>query len=293
MTNVSDKFPLPIAVWICIVFILANMGIAKTGEIDPRICLMWQVPMDVSELEMDRMKWAGVTVVHHFNIARWNDAEIGDYLEKMRLCGLRVVIYVGELLAHEDNEWRISKRGRDFIEKWKNEPALYAWHTFDEPIAAGRQALWHQQERVYRQLKSLDGLTPVMVSLNLTTRYHWENFFSEEAFDILDLHAYVNKGVGERQEKLISSFEDRRTGEYPVVVTLRAFNGWSGRDDLSKSGLREQYNFFFMDRKTTRNVGFYGWRLGLYSGISQSGNLLFQFLDVAHFHSMTPDDGPE
>jgi len=247
------------------------------------ITLMWQVPADIQSQELNLMKSAGVNVIHHINAAKWTDKQLKSYLDQASMHDMRVIIYIGSLLEHRGGGWIFTSKASDFISKWKTHPALFAWHTFDEPIADDRKADKYAQEKIYREIKLIDPSTPVIVSLNLTEGSQWDDFFSEQAFDFLEIHAYVNRGIGDRQRRLIEFFSDRKTKNYPVIVSLRAFNNWKGRDELKPDGLLEQYRFF-KNAHITNSFGYYGWRLGIFTGISQQPELMNQFIKVTTEH---------
>ncbi|MGH8221439.1 MAG: hypothetical protein ACREQZ_00560, partial [Woeseiaceae bacterium] len=99
----------------------------------------------------------------------------------------------------------------------------------------------------------------------------------------LDLHKYVNPGLGEAQEKLIMLFERNRTRDYPIIVTLRAFNAADTRQwkDLPAGALKAQFAFFFGQRRISHNIGFYGWRLHPNRGIAQVDMLRLEFQELS------------
>jgi hypothetical protein len=119
----------------------------------------------------------------------------------------------------------------------------------------------------------------VFLSWNATSEAHYRETFDETAFDILDIHAYVRDVPGRRQQSLLDQHKKHRKKAYPVLITVRAFNG-GNRPDLSPDGLRKQYQFFFKENRVTDNIGFYGWDLSPNRGINQNPDIMRQFRDL-------------
>ena len=117
------------------------------------------------------------------------------------------------------------------------------------------------------------------MSWNGTSRNQYECCFTEKAFDVFDLHAYIKDTVGRRQQALLDKFKSHRKAQYPVIITLRSLNGRK-HPDLEPDGLQKQYDFFFKQNAITRNVGFYGWELGPNKGISQVPDIMRQFKEI-------------
>ncbi|MEW6221016.1 MAG: hypothetical protein AB1634_16000, partial [Thermodesulfobacteriota bacterium] len=123
----------------------------------------------------------------------------------------------------------------------------------------------------------LDPERPVMLSTNCVTREEFAAFFTEGAFDILEMHAYVNPQVGDRQRQQIASFLAVRRGRYPLIVSLRAFEG-AGWQPLPPGSLAAQREFYRQQQDLTENLGFYGWDLSPNRGLRQVERLRQELL---------------
>lgn len=266
-----------------IIFLLvtANIEMALSQETERKIVLMWQVPKNISDEDLQTMKSAGVTTIQSLDMTRWSDDQLSVYLDLAQKHGLKVTIYLGHILDRGDgpDDWSVGTRAESFIQRWKRHNAIAAWHTFDEPKEAKKRASKFSQGTVYKQVKALDPERPVLISTNLVSQKDYEQFFNEEAFDILDLHAYVNSSVSKRQMNLVGFFKQNRKRQYPIIVTMRAFNGPQWKD-IADSSLQEQYNYFVKDSRLTANLGFYGWKLSPNQGISQVEQIRKQFLEL-------------
>lgn len=253
----------PSALWAC--------------EVKPLV-FMWQVPKSISEKTFGEMSIAGVSVIQHFQLTNWSDDEILGYLDRAYRNQLSVLIYLGHVLEHSRSsnpEWRVGEKAGTFIEKWRSHPAVFGWHTFDEPKELSKLATAKVQEDVYRKIKSIDSMHPVVVSSNLQTKVDYDRFFSENAFDILELHAYPNDSNLEREKNLIIGIKTHRSRNYPVWFTLRAFNatGWGA---LPMDSLARQYELICRV-KDVAGIGFYGWKLAPNTGIVDEPGARYQF----------------
>ena len=241
-----------------------------------KLVLMWQVQRDVSDKNLDFLSQEGVNLVQSFGLVKWDDSDIKAYLEKMQKRNIGVIMTIRNFFKKEDGgeDW---EGATTFINKWKTHPAVFAWHSFDEATNSNITSL--NQENVYKFIKQLDPEHPVFISWNGISEQHYNCCFSERAFDIFDLHVYVRDMPGRRQQNLVDQFVSHRRGSYPLIITLRAFNG-TPRPDLPPNGLQAQYDFFFKKNSLTENVGFYGWWLKPNKGITQVPELMRQFQEL-------------
>jgi len=277
-------------IWPCLVWVFQGFLVicppqpvfSKDVTVERRYVLMWQVQKDVSDSDLALLAGKGVNLIQAFGIVNWNDDEIKTYLDKAEKHGMGVVFTMGGLFDKSKSELSFdSERAKVLIGKWKEHPASFAWHPFDEPSHEKAMIPPHFLKEIYGFLKAEDPVGTVMISWNGTSDKHYDCCFSEEAFDLLDLHAYVREIPGERQQRLIETFIKHRKKIYPVIITIRSFNGGrKKRIPLPANGLRLQYDFFFKKHKITDNIGFYGWGLGNYRGIKDDPDLLRQFKEL-------------
>lgn len=253
---------------------------AKPG-LNDRLVLMWQVQKDVTDEDLQLMKSKGVNLVQSFGLSAWKDAEIKTYLDRMENMAFGVIMSMvaPNFLSREGGNWSFNKNAAaSFINRWKNHPAVFAWHTFDEAGASNVRIPASLQEDVYRFIKGIDPKGTVFISFNGTGDAHYQ-YFSEKTFDLLDLHAYVSDYPNKRQEDLLGSFEKHRTRHYPVIITISAHNR-VGQPALPPDSVARQMDFFFGKHRITSNIGFYGWKLGPNIGISQDDILMKQFMKM-------------
>jgi len=258
-----------------IIFLMPISGLAF--DVSGRLILMWQVQKNVSGDELKFMKQKGVNLIQSFNITRWYDNDIKEYFDKAFAYEIGVVVTIGRLLKGDVDPKEFNyARAASFIKKWKHHPAIFAWHMLDEPCNAKDKIPPSIQREAYLFIKSLDPYRKILISWNGTSRRHYNCCFSEEAFDILDLHAYVRTLPGRRQINLIKEFLKNRKGDYPIIITLRSFNR-PKHPKLPIDGLKRQYEFFFKRNKITNNIGFYGWSLKPNKGIKNDPDIMRQF----------------
>ena len=102
-----------------------------------------------------------------------------------------------------------------------------------------------------------------MLSSNNDDAGDFDRYFAEDAFDILEIHKYVNPRPAAAQERMLALLRTRRTRGYPVIITLRAYDAphKPARLPMVEGSLLEQYRYFIEGPGLTRNVGFYGWDL--------------------------------
>lgn len=249
---------------------------------DERLVLMWQVQKEVTDADLALMKSKGVNLVQAFPLMTWTDAEIKTYLDRMQKNNLGVIMTMVQLLKKTDTGWSPEfdfEKAKAFITKWKDHPAVFAWYAFDEPSHPKKRMPAAFQEKVYNFIKGLDPKGLVFMSWNGVQSRSYSCCFSENSFDVLDIHAYVTDTPGLRQRVGQDNFMKYRKKSYPVIVTLRVYNG-PKKSDLGPDGISKQYDFYFKQHNTTRNIGFYGWDLFPNKGIKQVRDFERQFKEL-------------
>lgn len=243
------------------------------------IVLMWQVTGDAYSTDFPVLRDLGITDVQSFSLSQQSAGYVTSYLDAALKAGVGVIPFVGG--SPKRRECGLTSRAEAFVRVHAKNPAIKAWHTVDEP--AGGDLSKECQRSIYRAIKAIDPTHPILVSINFRTQPQYDSYFAEDAFDILDLHKYVNPHIGRAQKELIELFKKNRTRSYPVIVTLRAFHGPEGREwkELVRGTLTGQFAFFFEERRITDNVGFYGWRLAPNRGIAQIEWLRAEFEQFA------------
>ena len=251
------------------------------AELPSRIVLMWQVTGRDYAGDFRYLKEHGVNTVQSFALAGMDAGYVGGYLEAAHSAGIGVIAFLGNFVEGQDAGCSLSKAGVDFVTAHADAPALLAWHTVDEPVNHGISK--ECQRRLYQQVKALDPKHLVMLSINFTKQREYDDYFEERAFDVLDLHKYVNPDVGPAQQRLIDLFRANRTRDYRVIVTLRAYDapGKVRRESMQSGTLYSQYDYFFGSKRIGGDIGFYGWRLAPNLGISQIDWLKAEFERLA------------
>jgi hypothetical protein len=250
--------------------VLSLPAAAGCAELPPRIVMMWQVTGKDYAESFRVLKLMGVNTAQSFALADMDPAYVDGYFKAAEASGIGVVAFIGKFIEKPGGSCALSEAGQTFVRAHASKPALLAWHTVDEPVNDGFTK--ECQRRVYKQVKSLDKRHAVMVSVNFTKQDEYDQYFDEGAFDILDLHRYVNPDVGPAQQRLVDMFkQNRKRRDYRVIVTLRAFEapGKIRRQNMRGGTLDEQYQYFFVANKVSDDIGFYGWRLAPNLGISQ------------------------
>jgi hypothetical protein len=152
------------------------------------------------------------------------------------------------------------------------------WHTFDEP--AGHKIPKSVQEAGYRFVKEVDAAHPVIVTMNASNEREYEDHFTEKAFDVLDVHKYVNPNIARGQMKQVELLKQHKKGRAPVMTTFRAYQGSelkTRRKAMADNTFDEQYDFY-VKKSGIRNIGFYGWALHPNKGISDDPELKEQWI---------------
>jgi hypothetical protein len=239
---------------------------AAAGEAEP-IVLMWQVQRTGPAGDFAVLRRLGVNVVQASQLASWPPGDVRAYLDGAQREGLRVIVYLGILRVGSGPGCGYAPAALRFIDEYRAHAAIFAWHSLDEP--AGHGIAPDCQRALYRAIKSRDPGRPVMISTNNDDEDAYRAYFAEDAFDIYEMHKYVNPHPAEGQRRLLDLLRSHRTRDYPVIVTLRAFNAPHKplRLSMSEGSFEEQYEFFIAAPGVTRDFGFYGWDLAPNRGI--------------------------
>lgn len=269
-----------VSILLTFVSIFPEFCSAANQKSDESLNLMWQVQKDVTDQELEFLRGKGINLVQSFRLITWDTDEIKTYLDRMHKHNLGVIMSLASLSQKIGGNWVFDEdKVSVFINTWKNHPGVFAWHLFDEPCNRGNHEIpVSVQEDAYKFVKSIDQKHGIFLSWNGTSDWHYK-FFSESSFDILDLHAYIHDGITDRQKSLVRIFKEHNKRSYPVIITIRAFNG-PRHPYLPPDGLKMQYDFFFREHGITGNVGFYGWGLSKNRGISDVPEIMQQFRDL-------------
>jgi hypothetical protein len=238
---------------------------------------MWQVQQSGPQGDFALLKSLGVTAVQASRLAGWPEAEVRGYLDGAAREGLAVFVYLGIFRQGTGADCAYDEQAHRFIETWKSHPAIFAWHSLDEPAGHGISA--DCQRALYRAIKARDPKRPVMISTNNADDESYAKYFAEDAFDIFEMHKYVNPRPADAQRRLLELLRAHRTREYPVIVTLRAYNAPRKllRRAMTAGSFQEQYEFFIERPGLTRNFGFYGWDLSPNRGIKNDPEIREDF----------------
>lgn len=263
----------------CIV-LLAFLLLGGTAAASEPIFMMWQVQQTGPKGDFEELRSLGINTVQASRLATWPAADVQAYLDGAERTGLKVIVYLGIFRKGSDANCDYSPEALQFMRTYKSHPAIYAWHTVDEP--AEHDITVACQRRLYRLVKTEDPGRPVMISTNNNSQSKYSRYFAEDAFDIFEMHKYVNPRPGVSQQLLMSLFKSNRRRDYPVIVTLRAYNApqREKREAMTSDSLQEQYRFFIEEPKLTRNVAFYGWGLSPSVGIKDDPALREQFVTL-------------
>jgi hypothetical protein len=258
------------SLWLLGLMALAGNPLSAAARTLPeRIVMMWQVTGPNYAADFRALANLGVNTVQSFPLARQDSTYVSGYLAAADTAGVGVIPFLGR--DGKGAACTLSSAGEAFVRRYASHRAIVAWHSIDEP--AGHDISKECQRKVYLQVKALDASRPVMVSTNFTRQQDYDRYFAEDAFDVLELHRYVNPDVSAAQRTLLERFrQNRGRKNYPTIVTLRAFNAphKSSRRDMRAGGLQQQFSFFFeTEYKVDDHIGFYGWRLAPNEGISQ------------------------
>jgi len=244
------------------------------------IILMWQVQQSGPAGDFEILRSLGINAVQASRMATWPEGEVRAYLDGARQNGLKVFAYLGIFREGTGADCRYSEGAEKFIRAWRSHPAIFAWHSLDEP--GSNHIAPDCQRALYRAIKALDPGRPVMLSSNNDDAGDFDRWFAEDAFDIFELHKYVNPRPADAQERMLQLLRTRRTRDYPVIITLRAYNAphKPARLPMTEDSLREQYRFFIEGPGLTRNFGLYGWDLSRNRGIKSDPGIRRMFDDL-------------
>ena len=243
------------------------------------VVLMWQVQQSGPAGDFALLRKLGVNSVQASRLASWPASEVQAYLDGAQSSGLRVFVYLGVFRKGQGADCRYTDEALRFIRTYKEHPAIFAWHSLDEP--AGHGISRECQRALYRTIKELDPGRPIMISSNNDEPHDYARYFAEDAFDIYEMHKYVNPRPADPQRRLLELLRTHRTRNYPVIVTLRAFNAPHKllRREMTPGSFREQYEFFVASPGLTPSFGFYGWDLSPNRGIKNDPEIRSAFMD--------------
>lgn len=266
----------------CILLLLVSSSSAFGGPIPSRIVLMWQVHHNVTDDELKFLNTLGINTIQSFQFSTWSDEQIQSYLNKAASHGMGVLGYIGKLMKYDSTTGKYvhTQEAKIFVEKWKSHGAIMGWHLMDEPKED--KILKKNQEDLYKHIKNIDRDHPIMISTNVASTKEFDMYFTENAFDILDLHRYVNPNIAKAQVEEVENFFKWRKKTYPVIATFRAWNGSEfkvRRKDMVENSLMEQYNFY-VKKMGINNFGFYGWALSPNRGIKDDPMIHDQFVSL-------------
>jgi len=250
----------------------------RAGLPDP-IVLMWQVQQSGPHGDFALLRRLGINTVQSSRITTWPPSAVLAYLDAAEDAGLRVIAYLGLYREGTGPDCRYAPEANRFVAQYRSHPALLAWHSLDEP--AGHGITPACQRALYAAIKLEDPVHAVMVSTNNDDESAYERYFAADAFDIYEVHKYVNPHPGTAQRDLLGLLGSLRPHGYPVIVTLRAFNAPAKplRLDMTAGSFDEQYDFFIERPGLTRDVGFYGWELSPNRGIRDDPAIRGAFIE--------------
>lgn len=254
--------------WLAVAWCAVQAALADGPRALPDpVVMMWQVAGEDPASGFAELAALGVNTVQSFGLAWTKPDYVERYLAAAESAGIAVIPFIGDRPRDPARSCGLPAAGADFIRRHRESSAIVAWHSADEPSL--REVSRECQRRLYAEIKAIDPARPVLVSINYTTQREYDGYFAEDAFDVLDLHKYVNPRVGRSQRNLVELFRRNRKKAYPVIMTLRAFDAPAKplRLDMREGGLAAQYRFFIEESGITRNVGFYGWDLSSNLGI--------------------------
>ena len=231
------------------------------------VVLMWQVQQSGPAGDFALLRSLGINAVQSSRLATWPATEVQAYLDGAERAGLKVFLYLGVFRQGTGADCRYADEAARFVREWRSHPAIVAWHSLDEP--GSNHISRDCQRALYRAIKALDPGRPVMLSSNNDDSRDYDRYFAEDAFDIFELHKYVNPRPAEAQARMLDLLRTKRRREYPVIITLRAYNAphKPARLPMTEDSLQEQYRYFISGPAITRNFGFYGWDLSPNRGI--------------------------
>lgn len=239
--------------------------------------VMWQVQKNTPDADLDLLAKYGIDYIQSFGLTQWSDAEIKTYLDRAQQRSMKVIVYLGKLMTAAPQQ-RLTPDARKFIDTWKSHPGVGMWHVFDEP--AGHKVPKPIQEAGYRFVKEADPSHPVLITMNAANEREYREYFTEKAFDVLDVHKYVNPNIARGQIKQVELLKDFKKGRAPLMTTFRAYDApeWkTRRKAMTDNALDEQYDFY-VKKSGIRNIGFYGWALHPNKGIADDPELRTQWI---------------
>jgi len=256
-----------------LILFIVFTAIAPVRALD-RYVLMWQVQKTVTDQDLELMKSKGINLIQAFTMPNWREDEIQAYLDKAAAHGMGVIFPLMPLLKVTYTETAFDReRATVLINRWKSHPALFAWHTVDDPTGFKRRFSGAFQEKLYMFVKNLDPKHKVFISGNWAAEKDYACCFNAYAYDIVGIQAYGMNAEAEK-ENPVDEFLKHHRNSAPMIITLIA-------NDLLPGGLQRQYDDLFKKRELAPNVGFYGWQLNPgKKSFTSSPDMLEQFLKL-------------
>jgi hypothetical protein len=198
---------------------LVNGGIAIGGKPHFLLGMYGVLPSDIPT-----MAAAGYDFVHNYT---WDGPGTNDtalaYLDECGKYGLQAFIgFDRKKLQAEDVEFVAERVGA-----LSRHPALLAWYLFDEPDGADQYVSPDQLRRLYRLIKSLDPMHPVIVTVagmeNMPS-YH-------DSYDVYWSMDYSNPASNVR------AFEQHRRALRPDVPLMSIVHCYDGNQQGAGTGL--------------------------------------------------------
>lgn len=213
-----------------------------------------------------------VTVTRSWkNFSLMKDAEIKAYLDDLSSKGvyLLVNLYSTVPAAHPD----IRESQIEFVKKWKDHPAIFAWKTLDEPLTHYgttkrvrlRDEMMYWLKESYIAIRQIDPFHPITTLDNSMENYEYTIRYC----DVLETDPYPRSPerlawVPETAAKLASEASHHTK---PVVPVVQAFCYGGTNDDYlpSGDGIRMQiYQAMFHGAYGFGYFGFADPRIGWY-----------------------------
>lgn len=170
----------------------------------------------LTDADFQNMNNAGITIIEgNFDICA-TDEDVNYFLSKSAQYGIKVIMPAGSGEAEwgyacDEDPYSASQKPvwqknmvTSFINKWKGNPAVYAWDTSNEagsvlPNASSYMLTLSQLQTAYGDVKNADPRHPVMIRMNGWFFYDNDkdffpagNPFSAGVADIVMVNAYSN-----------------------------------------------------------------------------------------------------
>ncbi len=256
----------------------------------------------LSEKDFVTIKNAGFDVIEgNFDICA-SDEDVQYFLDNARRVGLKVILNAGsgeaewgyacdeKYTSDQKPVWQREKV-RQWVEKWKDHPALYLWDTSNEdggtlPFGTGgtmpdpnwetKFALSTKQlQQAYRDVKSFDSSHQVMIRMNgwyfydnADNFFRLGNSFGKNVADIVMINAYSN--VDEYFPDFVSTVLSRAARSIyaidPKVKIIPSLGVWSEPPVWFKPTIEHLTNDYNQAQKAENLVGIAFFKYGASAG---------------------------